>query len=69
MLFLRIFQVRPSDVPDQGSLDKQYVYLVASSPQLNFKQESKILLSFRNGIILIQTDKPIYTPKQTGELE
>nr|BAJ05269.1 complement component C3 precursor [Diadumene lineata] len=58
-------KVNPSDVPDQGSLDKQYVYLVASSPQLKFKQESKILLSFRNGIILIQTDKPIYTPKQT----
>nr|BAH22724.1 complement component C3 precursor [Nematostella vectensis] len=60
-------KVDPADLPDQGSQDKQYVYLVAQcdDPKLKFKKEVKVLLSYRDGVILIQTDKPIYTPDQT----
>ena len=50
------------------SVEKQYVYLVVKSddPHFRFQKEATILLSYKDGMILIQTDKPIYTPKQSG---
>ena len=66
---LYYFQVRPEDLPDTNSVDKQYVYLVAKSDDghFQFNKEAKILLSYRDGMVFIQTDKPIYTPRQSGK--
>ena len=60
--------MEPKDLPDTRSVDKQYVYLVAKSDDghFQFHKEAKILLSYRDGMVFIQTDKPIYTPRQTG---
>lgn len=63
--FLKV-KVNPGDLPDQDSDISQYVYLVAKSDDahLRFQKETKVLLSYQDGLVLIQTDKPIYTPKQ-----
>ena len=69
LISLRCFiQVELQDLPDTNSVDKQYVYLVAKSDDghYQFQQEAKILLSYKDGMVFIQTDKPIYTPKQDG---
>ncbi|KAL9988934.1 hypothetical protein ACROYT_G003430 [Oculina patagonica] len=60
-------KVEPKDLPDTNSVDKQYVYLVAKSDDAHFRfhKEARILLSYRDGMVFIQTDKPIYTPRQT----
>ncbi|CAH3019175.1 unnamed protein product [Porites evermanni] len=64
-IFLPV-KVEAGDLPDTASVDKQYVYLVAKSDDAHyqFHKEAKILLSYRDGMVFIQTDKPIYTPKQ-----
>ena len=60
--------MKPEDLPDTASADKQYVYLVAKSDDghFQFHKEARILLSYKDGMVFIQTDKPIYTPKQSG---
>ena len=65
---LHYLQVEPKDLPDTNSVDKQYVYLVAKSDDshFQFQREAKILLSYRDGMVFLQTDKPIYTPRQRG---
>ena len=47
----------------------EFVYLVArySDGNNQFSSEEKVRISYKNGLILIQTDKPIYTPHQTGQ--
>ena len=61
--------MEPEELPDTASLDKQYVYLVAKCDDAHFQfhKEAKILLSYKDGMVFIQTDKPIYTPKQSGK--
>ena len=61
--------MKPEDLPDINSVDKQYVYLVAKSDDghFQFQKEAKILLSYRDGMVFIQTDKPVYTPRQSGK--
>ena len=56
-------------MPDTASVDKQFVYLVAKSDDAHFSfhKEAKILLSYKDGMVFIQTDKPIYTPRQSGK--
>jgi hypothetical protein len=68
-LFVYFLQVNAKDLHDQKSLDKQYVYLKASSntPGFQFNDEIKVLVSYRNAMVFIQTDKPIYNPGQTGK--
>ena len=68
-LYLIFFQVEPQDLPDINSVNKQYVYLVAKSDDghFQFHKEAKILLSYRDRMVFIETDKPIYTPRQRGK--
>ncbi|KAL9988942.1 hypothetical protein ACROYT_G003438 [Oculina patagonica] len=68
-IFLTVM-VEPKDLPDTNSVDKQYVYLVAKSDDghFQFQKEAKILLSYRDGMVFIQTDKPIYTPRQSVKI-
>nr|XP_033805868.1 complement C4-A-like [Geotrypetes seraphini] len=47
---------------------KPYVLLVAENGELlGGRKTTRILLSSRKGYLFIQTDKPIYTPKQTAK--
>jgi len=68
-IFLTV-KVEPEELPDTASLDKQYVYLVAKCDDAHFQfhKEAKILLSYKDGMVFIQTDKPIYTPKQSVKI-
>ena len=61
--------MKPEDLPDINSVDKQYVYIVAKSDDghFQFQREAKILLSYKDRMVFIQTDKPIYTPRQSGK--
>lgn len=61
--------MKPEDLLDTHTVYKQHVYLVAKSDDghFQFKKEAKILVSYRDGMVFIQTDKPIYTPRQSGK--
>ncbi|XP_013420336.1 venom factor isoform X1 [Lingula anatina] len=58
-------KVNSNDLP-MSTAPKRYVYLVAKSesPSIQFQKEIPVLVSPRTGYVFIQTDKPIYTPKQ-----
>ena len=59
--------VRPSDIPSTNLFKLQsyhYVFLTAKVDGIT--KETKILLSSKPGNVFIQTDKPLYTPRQTG---
>ncbi|CAH1241049.1 C3 [Branchiostoma lanceolatum] len=58
-------RVNPDNLPE-STATKRYVYVVAKSddPQLTFQKEAQVLLSFQQGYVFVQTDKPIYTPNQ-----
>lgn len=64
------FQIEPKDVPPHDMEFNQYIYLVAkcNDSQLVFHKEVKILLNYKDKVVFIQTDKPIYTPLQTGKI-
>ena len=62
--FAIFLQVKPEDLLDTHTVIKQYVYLVAKSDDGHFHFQ---LLSYRDGMVFIQTDKPIYTPRQSGK--
>ena len=61
--------MEPEDLLNRHSVGKQYVYLVAKSDDGHFKfeKEAKILLSYQDILVYIQTDKPIYTSRQNGK--
>lgn len=61
--------MKPEDLLDTHTVYKQHVYLVAKSDDGHFQfiKEAKILVSYRDGMVFIQTDKPIYTPRQSGK--
>ncbi|XP_062446760.1 complement C5 isoform X2 [Rhea pennata] len=54
--------LQPADLPRTAN-SVQYVYLEALSPY--FTRSKKIPISYENGFLFIQTDKPIYTPDQS----
>lgn len=60
------FQIQPKDLGNTGSKNLvTSVYLEAVSP--HFTKEKKMRVTYENGFLFIQTDKPIYTPDQSGE--
>lgn len=56
---------------DDDISTNRYAFLVAKSNDSDviIDKEAKVLVSFLDGVVLLQTDKPIYTPKQSGSLE
>nr|XP_013794973.1 PREDICTED: complement C5 [Apteryx mantelli mantelli] len=54
--------LQPADLPRTAN-SVQYVYLEAVSP--HFTRLKKIPVSYENGFLFIQTDKPVYTPNQS----
>ncbi|NWJ04718.1 CO5 protein, partial [Crypturellus undulatus] len=54
--------LQPADLPRTAN-SVQYMYLEAVSP--HFTRLKKIPVSYENGFLFIQTDKPVYTPDQS----
>ena len=63
-------RVNSDNIPENhgNPEDPQYVYLHASCQDaaLSFDEGTPILLSYKAGYLFVQTDKPIYTPRQKG---
>ena len=60
--------VPAEDVPEVEDDDvTQYVYLIAHAAAAGFQKETIVLLSATSHYIFIQTDKPLYTPEETGQ--
>ncbi|XP_067825526.1 LOW QUALITY PROTEIN: complement C5 [Heptranchias perlo] len=57
--------ILPKDLPKKKD-EKQYVYLQALST--DFTQEEIVPVSYQNGLLFIQTDKPVYTPDQSVKI-
>ncbi|XP_053551906.1 complement C5 [Bombina bombina] len=57
--------IQPKDLPRDGG-SKKFVYLEARTG--SFTQAEKVPVSYQNGFIFLQTDKPVYTPDQSVKI-
>ena len=59
-----------AQLPVLDSTSHEFITLVAQSNLqsqiFRFQNSKPILLSMKSGFVFIQTDKPLYTPSQTG---
>ncbi|WP_411016209.1 hypothetical protein, partial [Salmonella sp. s51884] len=62
--------VNPENIPSTEDDEEvsRYIIVTVTCPQLAFSQDKNVLLSLEGGFFFIQTDKPIYTPKQTVKM-
>ncbi|XP_075041770.1 complement C5 [Mixophyes fleayi] len=58
-------QIQPEDFPRKAGTP-QSVYLQAQSD--SFTREEKVPVTYQNGFLFIQTDKPVYTPDQSVKI-
>lgn len=58
-------QIQPVQLSG-GQLPAPYVYLEVVSK--HFSKSEKIPITYDNGFLFIHTDKPIYTPHQSGNI-
>ena len=61
-------KVDGSKLGEPDDYGRRYVKLRAQCTDINFDKETNILVSQRTGTVFLQTDKPIYSPGQTGML-
>ncbi|XP_038046850.1 complement C3-like isoform X2 [Patiria miniata] len=63
-------RIRRDQLPQLQTSGQQFVTLVASAntAQLSIDDRRVILLSYQAGFVFIQTDKPLYTPKQRVDI-
>ncbi|XP_066189010.1 complement C5 [Sylvia atricapilla] len=54
--------VQPTDLPRTDNSEK---YLCLEAVSRHFSKSKKIPVSYENGFLFIQTDKPVYTPDQS----
>ena len=60
------------DIDDDDDVStNRYAFLVAKSNDSDviIDKGAKVLVSFLDGVVLLQTNKPIYTPLKSGSLE
>lgn len=65
-------KISSSELSDEKVIEEgksRYLYLVVKSTDatFKFKKESVLLVQPSSGHVFIQTDKPIYSPRQTGQ--
>ena len=64
-----VLYVDPAIIPVVETEEEvqRYVYVTVSCPDVGFEETKEVLLSYEEGFLFIQTDKPVYTPNQRGE--
>jgi hypothetical protein len=63
--FYSTIKVTEADIFDRVD-DKKPRKIRLCSEWKGMQQSRDIILSYRSGYLIVQTDKPIYTPQQTG---
>lgn len=61
-----LLQIQPSQLPGEQNL-VSHVYLEVVSK--HFSKSKKMPLTYDNGFLFIHTDKPVYTPDQSGRVQ
>lgn len=64
-----VLYVDPEIIPSVETEEElqRYAYVTVSCPELGFEETKQVLLSYEEGFLFIQTDKPVYTPNQSGK--
>ena len=60
-------EVNPDELPVTDP-PASHVVIKVEAAAIAFTKESRILLSSESHLVYIQTDKPLYTPRQQGQL-